>query len=240
MINVFPCTPCGAPLDCDAPDPLNQYVLEGPNLFTIAICPDCGDCSKAKFIRMNCCDQELAFYFQKGTSASQRLAFINAIASTCRIKQQFCGIVGPQVYYYSRYAVSESTCAANGQGLSLYRFTLPTGSYLAISQFDADTQAQQYANAYAAVNKFCVNVPVLSACNGDVIDFAMRIYGSTTPFTATIESGALPPNTAVIATDQYVHLSGTLIENGTYTFLLSVTDTTGGRWQQSVSMEVLC
>jgi len=208
------------------------------------MCPPGANCGNSTFVSIVCCGVPLRAAFPPSASLSQRQKIIAKLLSDCRLKQEFCGgnrtpPTTPEQIFFSREMTAASECPASGQeSVGIYTFVLPAGSFLGHSQNEADRAAKAFAGAQIG-QKFCVAVPGLCPCKGEVMNFALRISGGRAPFVASVTAGNLPAGTTLSVAGSVVSIKGTAAASGISSFTLRITDSSGGRWQQNLKIRVL-
>jgi hypothetical protein len=134
--------------------------------------------------------------------------------------------LGPPVYCNT---AKKSTVECS-EGIE-YTFTVREGTYCSDTQAEADVLAKEAAALETSpANRLCLTSRVPdSFCNGEEGSYTLSVTGGNEPFTWTVPTGSLPDGLRLSATTgRTISLTGTPFVDGSYTFTIAVSNSTGG------------
>ena len=265
------CLPCGVGIDCVDLNPLDQYSLQGPRFFYVLNCPPGYDCKLARFVQIDVCGRIFSVTIPASATAEKREQLIQDMLNRASSASGSCpdlpcipGSAGcqtqtiiptpetnpgtrprytpPPVLYFSKTVKIKKDCIAPNTGSST--FELPAGTFIGLTQAEADLNAYSYALRVGGSTPMCIVPPGMCPCVGEASNFQIRITGGKGPFTPTIVSGHLP-NGMTLTRDGLgaIKLTGTAVTPGRYQARIRVMDigvTEGvSYWEGTITISAL-
>lgn len=134
---------------------------------------------------------------------------------------------------------TEQTVSRNCADGTPYFFTIPAGTFDALSQVDADRQALSYGQARIGAHAICMAALSDSVmCQGQPFSAEVVVTGSDQPFVFELVSGILPPGIVMTFEPGAISFIGTPTTLGNYTVNIKVTSAFGTFTQKSFNFLV--
>lgn len=243
--------------DCQTCLPIANCLSEDIDLYSLQTsfpfvtrCPSGLNCN-AEELHMDCCGTELSVSFPIGVSIAQRNAIINILVAECARRLMFCGRIiipppngtlPPPVFYYSAARTGSSQCPDG----NTFIYTVRAGTFLALTQEEANQAAQIYAGQQAALHRICLSYLFPFACKDNAYEKRITATGN---FLASpplqnfweLTAGSLPPGLGIVlgyTVQKFVTITGTPITAGVYNFTIKITAPNGDNMRKSYQLTV--
>lgn len=238
-----PCPIC-QPVFCDVGADDSLYNFQQMAFPWILNCPPGYDCHNSTGFHMVCCGTPLSVDFPPGTTDSQKQNLINQIVSQCNDLLAICGQQQgcknppcdpppPTTQLFYNREVSCSSLCPDG---SAFSFTVAAGTFAALTQTDADKQAQDYACQQSVLLRVCFNPFTACCCVDAAFSRNITATGGIAPVMFSVVSGTLPPGITVTSGGL---VSGTPNVPGSFTFGVRATSAAGGTVTKNITITVL-
>lgn len=238
-----PCPIC-QPIICDAPDDTALYSLE-QSLFPFVLnCPPGFDCGGSGGFNMVCCGQLLSVSFPPGATADEKTALIQGIVNQCAAILPLCGqgqgCQNPPCnppppttqLFYNRAA----TCSVPCPDGTVFVFTVPAGTFAALTQAIADQEALDFACQQVVLRRVCLGNIHPCGCVGSFLSTTIPSFGGVGPIIFTLAGGSLPTG---LALHLFGNINGTPSVPGTFNFQVKAQTVDGGFVVKAFQMTIL-
>lgn len=233
--------PCTYAINCDGSDfPITNYSAEGPEqvpTFTSLVFPENWD-------KMGC----LKLCVSEISQADADLCAL-AQAAQCNPPNVFDfddddeddggddPDIPTQIYFFNTEQQCSVPCGGSGDE---FTFTVPAGTFSALTQLAADARANAYACKQAIENILCIGeLTNDGVCADSAYVGVVGILSLNGVFTAEIIEGSLPEGFSFEFNDQSFTVSGTTANPGQYDFRVKVIDTSGNTAEKDFSLFVV-
>lgn len=111
---------------------------------------------------------------------------------------------------------------------NLSYYTSAVGSFSALSQFEADQLASQYAISKVTRNALCISdITIASACKGEFYSGTIWASGNLISLSAAVVSGEIPPGTVLDVSPSKISVSGIAAQVGVFDFQVRASNSEG-------------
>ena len=238
-----PCPTCLQLICSDTADTA-LYSIEASLFPFVLNCPPGFDCGGADSFNMLCCGQLLSVTFPPGASADQKTTLIQGLVNQCAtilpLCNQFPGCKNPPCtppppptqLFYNR----PQSCSAPCPDGTVFTYTVPAGTFAALTQALADQEALAFACKNVTLLRVCLGNFPSCLCVGMAYSKTIPKTGGLPPFIFTLASGSLPTGLVLSASGT---ISGTPTVSGNFTFSVMLLSGNGGSITKSYTMAVL-
>ena len=238
-----PCPTCQA-LIADCIEDTALYSLESSIFPFVFQCPSGFDCGDSTSFRMVCCGQQFSVDFPPGIDEDTKQTVIQSIVNQCAAILPTCGqklgCSNPPcdppppttTLYYNR----DATCSIKCPDGTDFVYTVAAGTFAALTQEDADSQALAFACEQVALRRTCLGNFKACICMGSAYSAQIPVTGGLPPFVFDVFSGALPDG---LTLSHGGLISGTPTVSGVFVFKVRLQSGGGGSTIKQYQMEVL-
>lgn len=134
---------------------------------------------------------------------------------------------------------AEQTVSQNCPDGTPYFFTVAAGTFLGLTQLEADRLAITYGQSKLANHGICMaSLPQSVLCQGSFFSADVVVVTRDGPVTFDLTQGTLPPGIAITNESSSLFISGTPTTLGTYQFTIKATSAFGVSTQKTFSLLV--